>query len=58
MTIVESGLAPPVPEPGQVVEVRGSTWAVNRFLDRRFLLSLPSPTGNDVPGFFGNIDAV
>lgn len=28
MTIVESGLAPPVPEPGQVVEVRGSTWAV------------------------------
>lgn len=30
----------------------------NRFLDRRFLLSLPSPTGNDVPGFFGDIDAV
>ena len=28
MTIVELGLAPPVPEPGQVVEVRGSTWAV------------------------------
>ena len=28
MTIVEPGLAPPVPEPGQVVEVRGSTWAV------------------------------
>jgi hypothetical protein len=29
----------------------------NRFLDRRFLLNLPSMTGEEVPGFFGAIDA-
>lgn len=30
----------------------------NRFLDRRFLLDLPHPTGEPtVPGFFGRIDA-
>jgi hypothetical protein len=29
----------------------------NRFLDRRFLLSLPSTTGDAVPAFFGNVDA-
>jgi len=28
MTVVSSGVAPALPEPGQVVEVRGSTWAV------------------------------
>lgn len=30
----------------------------NRFLDRRFLLNLPTATGETVPGFFGSIDAV
>lgn len=30
----------------------------NRFLDRRFLLSLPSASGNAVPGFFGSVDAL
>jgi len=30
----------------------------NRFLDRRFLLSLPSATGYGVPGFFGGVDAL
>lgn len=30
----------------------------NRFLDRRFLLNLPTATGESVPGFFGSIDAV
>lgn len=30
----------------------------NRFLDRRFLLNLPSATGESVPGFFGTVDAV
>lgn len=30
----------------------------NRFLDRRFLLSLPSATGETVPGFFGSVDVV
>jgi len=30
----------------------------NRFLDRRFLLNLPTVTGESVPGFFGSIDAV
>lgn len=29
----------------------------NRFLDRRFLLTLPTATGETVPGFFGNVDA-
>jgi len=29
----------------------------NRFLDRRFLLTLPSATGEVVPGFFGSVDA-
>lgn len=29
----------------------------NRFLDRRFLLNLPSTSGSSVPGFFGNPDA-
>jgi len=29
----------------------------NRFLDRRFLLSLPSTTGDAVPAFFGDVDA-
>jgi len=28
----------------------------NRFLDRRFLLSLPTATGESVPGFFGRVD--
>ena len=30
----------------------------NRFLDRRFLLDLPSTMGPTVPGFFGSVDAV
>lgn len=30
----------------------------NRFLDRRFLLDLPTATGEAVPGFFGITDAV
>lgn len=30
----------------------------NRFLDRRFLISLPTATGPSAPGFFGNIDAI
>jgi hypothetical protein len=30
----------------------------NRYLDRRFLLNLPTATGESVPGFFGSIDAV
>ncbi|WP_213244441.1 MULTISPECIES: DUF1998 domain-containing protein [Gordonia] len=30
----------------------------NRFLDRRFLLDLPSATGETVPGFFGSADAL
>jgi hypothetical protein len=30
----------------------------NRFLDRRFLLTLPSPNGVAVPGFFGSVDAI
>jgi hypothetical protein len=30
----------------------------NRFLDRRFMLTLPTATGSAVPGFFGSIDAV
>jgi hypothetical protein len=30
----------------------------NRFLDRRFLLTLPSEKGDTVPGFFGDIDAI
>ena len=30
----------------------------NRFLDRRFLLNLPSATGDAVPGFFGSVDAL
>ena len=29
----------------------------NRFLDRRFLLTLPTATGEAVPGFFGSVDA-
>jgi len=29
----------------------------NRFLDRRFLLNLPSTMGPTVPGFFGSVDA-
>lgn len=29
----------------------------NRFLDRRFLLTLPTATGDVVPGFFGRVDA-
>lgn len=29
----------------------------NRFLDRRFLLNLPTGTGDSVPGFFGSVDA-
>ncbi len=29
----------------------------NRFLDRRFLLTLPSADGDHVPGFFGTVDA-
>ncbi len=27
----------------------------NRFLDRRFLLNLPTATGETVPGFFGSV---
>jgi hypothetical protein len=30
----------------------------NRFLDRRFMLTLPTATGSAVPGFFGSVDAV
>lgn len=30
----------------------------NRFLDRRFLLDLPTIMGPTVPGFFGSVDAV
>jgi len=30
----------------------------DRFLDRRFLLNLPTASGELVPGFFGGIDAV
>ncbi len=30
----------------------------NRFLDRRFLLTLPSADGTPVPGFFGNPDGL
>lgn len=30
----------------------------NRFLDRRFLLTLPTSTGHAVPGFFGGIDVI
>lgn len=30
----------------------------NRFLDRRFLLDLPTTTGEAVPGFFGSVDAL
>lgn len=30
----------------------------NRFLDRRFLLTLPSASGDAVPGFFGNVDVL
>jgi hypothetical protein len=30
----------------------------NRFLDRRFLLTLPSADGQPVPGFFGNPDVL
>ena len=30
----------------------------NRFLDRRFLLNLPTATGDTVPGFFGSVDAL
>lgn len=30
----------------------------NRFLDRRFLLNLPTATGDAVPGFFGSPDAL
>lgn len=30
----------------------------NRFLDRRFLLALPTSTGHSVPGFFGGIDVL
>jgi len=30
----------------------------NRFLDRRFVLSLPSATGDAVHGFFGSVDAL
>lgn len=30
----------------------------NRFLDRRFLVSLPSATTDTVPGFFGSVDAL
>jgi hypothetical protein len=30
----------------------------NRFLDRRFLLNLPTATGETVPGFFGSVDAL
>ncbi|MFT9533147.1 DrmB family protein [Mycobacteroides abscessus subsp. abscessus] len=29
----------------------------NRFLDRRFLISLPSAISDTVPGFFGSVDA-
>lgn len=30
----------------------------NRFLDRRFLLNLPTTMGKSVPGFFGSVDAL
>ncbi len=30
----------------------------NRFLDRRFLLNLPTATGDTVSGFFGSVDAL
>jgi hypothetical protein len=30
----------------------------NRFLDRRFLLNLPTASGEPVPGFFGSVDAL
>jgi hypothetical protein len=30
----------------------------NRFLDRRFLLTLPSEKGDTVPGFFGDVDVL
>lgn len=30
----------------------------NRFLDRRFLLTLPSANDDPVPGFFGSVDAL
>lgn len=30
----------------------------NRFLDRRFLLNLPTATGETVPGFFGSPDVI
>ena len=30
----------------------------NRFLDRRFLLTLPSADGQPVPGFFGSPDVL
>ena len=30
----------------------------NRFLDRRFMLNLPTATGKTVPGFFGSPDAL
>lgn len=30
----------------------------NRFLDRRFLLNLPSASSDTVPGFFGSVDAL
>lgn len=30
----------------------------NRFLDRRFLLNLPTATGESVSGFFGSVDAL
>ncbi len=30
----------------------------NRFLDRRFMLTLPSTRGDAVPGFFGTVDAI
>ncbi|SMD11186.1 DUF1998 domain-containing protein [Lentzea albidocapillata] len=30
----------------------------NRFLDRRFMLNLPTTMGESVPGFFGGVDAL
>lgn len=30
----------------------------NRFLDRRFLLNLPTANGSGAPGFFGDVDAL
>ncbi|MFI5614037.1 DrmB family protein [Amycolatopsis sp. NPDC051903] len=30
----------------------------NRFLDRRFVLNLPTAAGDTVPGFFGSVDAL